>query len=72
MYVCICRSVTEQQVLDAINSGAADIRDLQAKLGVGTQCGACSGCLQKILDNCGNSSKRSEATDPMRPASSRF
>ncbi|GAA4871455.1 bacterioferritin-associated ferredoxin [Ferrimonas pelagia] len=41
MYVCVCFGVTDKQVKQVVAEGATDLKTLQAKLNVGTQCGKC-------------------------------
>lgn len=48
MYVCICNSITEKQVRAAIEQGARSVRDLNRRLGVGSECGKCT-CIARQL-----------------------
>lgn len=46
MYLCICKGITEQQVLDEINKGfnaqhPSAQSELLKRLGVGSDCGTC-------------------------------
>ena len=41
MYVCICNAITDSQIRQAAESGVSDLWQLQAELGVATQCGSC-------------------------------
>ncbi len=56
MFVCICRSVTDHQIRDAVSGGASSMDDLQQGLGVATCCGRCDQCargiLNRALDEC--------------------
>ncbi len=53
MYVCICNSVTDHDIAEAVHYGARTLEDLEIRLGVGTCCGQCRGkasvCLGKAL-----------------------
>jgi bacterioferritin-associated ferredoxin len=49
MYICICNAVTERQVCAAVDAGATTLRDLQAELGVATQCGCCTARVMMCL-----------------------
>ena len=42
MYVCICKSVTDSQIHEAIGRGARRLEDLSNELGVATGCGQCA------------------------------
>ena len=48
MIICICRAKTDRDVLEAIEEGAASLRDLQ-RCGIGTGCGSCHNMLQVML-----------------------
>ncbi|CAM5206415.1 Bacterioferritin-associated ferredoxin OS=Castellaniella defragrans (strain DSM / CCUG 39792/ 65Phen) OX=1437824 GN=BN940_01646 PE=4 SV=1 [Castellaniella denitrificans] len=49
MYICVCNAISERQVQDAIAEGAADLGDLQARLGVATCCGHCADTATEYL-----------------------
>ena len=49
MYVCLCREITEKQVLKTISGGANTVSELQKQLGAGEQCGRCCDYLQGML-----------------------
>lgn len=49
MYVCICRSVTDSQIRQAIAEGANNIRQLRNCLGVASQCGKCGKQVCELL-----------------------
>ena len=49
MYVCICKSVTDTQIHQAIDNGACCMRDLNTQLGVATQCGQCGKFARQML-----------------------
>ena len=50
MYVCICNSVTDNQIRDAVSNGASSYEDLQSNLGVATCCGRCGDCAKRIFN----------------------
>ena len=49
MYVCICNAITDKQILKAAKDGTTDLWGLQAKLGVGAECGSCEEAASEIL-----------------------
>ncbi|GGW59606.1 bacterioferritin-associated ferredoxin [Alishewanella tabrizica] len=51
MFVCICKAVSDKAIKQAIAEGADSIRDLKARLGVGSQCGKCVCQASQILHN---------------------
>ena len=46
MYVCICRAVTETEVVGCIADGACTVKDVVKRSEAGTGCGT---CIQKII-----------------------
>ncbi len=49
MYVCICKKITDTQILQEVERGASTINEISEKLGVATQCGKCKKCAQKMI-----------------------
>lgn len=49
MYVCVCRAVTDRQILQAARAGAKNLKDLRRELGVATECGQCASCARQCL-----------------------
>lgn len=49
MFICICNSVTDNEVHAAIQAGANSLSKLQECLGVATQCGKCACAATEIL-----------------------
>jgi len=49
MYVCICKKITDTQILQEVERGATSINEISAKLGVATQCGKCKKYAQKMV-----------------------
>ena len=50
MYVCICRAVTKRVVLATIQQGARSVDEVGRACGAGTDCGACRGCIEELID----------------------
>lgn len=49
MYVCICNSVTDREIIKAAENGASSLEDLSNELNVATCCGRCANCAKKLL-----------------------
>lgn len=49
MYVCVCNAVTERQLADAVQAGAASLHELKRPLGVAGECGRCAQCALDCL-----------------------
>ena len=54
MYVCVCNGITDKQIRKAAQSGVTELWQLQAELGVATNCGTCSDVAVDILAECHN------------------
>jgi bacterioferritin-associated ferredoxin len=50
MYICICHSVTDNDINHAIKKGACSMNDLSTQLKVGTCCGRCKSCVKGLLN----------------------
>jgi bacterioferritin-associated ferredoxin len=50
MYACICNSVSDTQIRQAVEQGARSVGDLSSRLGVGGQCGRCLESIGLWLD----------------------
>lgn len=49
MYICICKGITDSQIVQEIDKGASTMRELCQRLGVATQCGKCGQQAKQIL-----------------------
>jgi bacterioferritin-associated ferredoxin len=53
MIVCICRGVTDDEIVDAIRRGAYSLDKITRRCdGAGSDCGSCRGEIQAHLDAC--------------------
>lgn len=61
MYVCLCKEITDQQIIQAITTGLCqNMKDLCCKLGVATQCGKCGTMAKTLVKAKENNSCRSK------------
>ena len=67
MYLCICKSVSDRQVREAVERGARTIGDLSIRLGVGVECGKCTDSIREFLDVCRVAPTPVPATAEVRP-----
>lgn len=51
MYVCLCKSVTDKQISQAVVEGASSVRDLRNQFGLGSQCGKCTCYARDVLED---------------------
>lgn len=52
MFLCICKSVSDTQIREAVEQGARTVGDLSARFGLGTECGKCLDDVRQVLDAC--------------------
>lgn len=50
MYVCVCKAVTDSQVVQAIDKGACTRRELMQCTGAGGVCGKCNQSIKSLLE----------------------
>lgn len=51
MFVCLCKSVTDHEILAAVDEGVTSFNAMQAHLEVSTVCGSCTCEVKQILNN---------------------
>lgn len=49
MIVCVCHAVSDRHIRQVIAEGARSFEDVQFATGVGTCCGACRDCAQRVV-----------------------
>lgn len=49
MYVCVCHGVTDHQIRRAVDEGAASLRQVRAKLTMGSCCGRCLKSAREVV-----------------------
>lgn len=52
MYLCICKSVSDHQIRQAVEQGVRGFGDLSARFGVGMECGRCIDSINELLQEC--------------------
>lgn len=50
MYVCICNSVTDSDIRQAVRDGVRDQRELARKTGCSSDCGCCSEFALEVMN----------------------
>ena len=50
MFVCVCKSVTDHQIRDAVAEGVTSFASMQSHLSVSTQCGSCACEVKDIIE----------------------
>lgn len=50
MLVCLCKAVTERELRALARQGARTLEDVARETHAGSDCGACKGQIQAILD----------------------
>ena len=49
MYVCICNSVTDGDIREAVDEGISTLDELRDELKVSSCCGRCADCARDVL-----------------------
>lgn len=49
MFVCLCKSVTDHEIRDAVDGGVSSFEAMQEHLAVATVCGSCSCEVKQIM-----------------------
>ena len=49
MWVCLCRSVTDRQIVDAVHDGARTSFEVGRMCGAGTGCGGCLSEVRRLV-----------------------
>lgn len=49
MYVCICHGITDRQIRDTLDGGAASLTEVQMQVPVGGCCGRCVPAAQELI-----------------------
>jgi bacterioferritin-associated ferredoxin len=52
MYVCVCKAISEQDLLEQVKTSGPSLDEIQKACGAGTDCGACQNRLKKYLACC--------------------
>lgn len=49
MYVCICNSITESDICEAVSDGVRDLPELMDRTGCSSGCGCCMEFADEVL-----------------------
>jgi bacterioferritin-associated ferredoxin len=60
MYVCICKRVRDREIVDAVQDGARNLRDVSRRLGIARQCGKCASYACQIIQQASASEEQDE------------
>jgi bacterioferritin-associated ferredoxin len=50
MILCLCRGVSEREVVEAVERGATSVADVRRQCGAGTDCGSCVADIKAQLE----------------------
>ncbi len=51
MYICICKGVTDREIVQEVQAGARSIDDVKVKTGCSSQCGKCLFRASKLVQD---------------------
>jgi bacterioferritin-associated ferredoxin len=57
MYVCICKAVTDRQIIKAIRNGSKTCKEIGKETGAGTDCNSCCKVIIELIGKYANESK---------------
>ena len=50
MYICLCKSVTDSQIREAVANGATQFGQVRKELNLASQCGKCGILAREVFD----------------------
>jgi bacterioferritin-associated ferredoxin len=50
MFVCVCNAVTDSQIIEELDNGASNLRDISRRLEVGRNCGQCCKTAKQVIN----------------------
>jgi len=69
MFVCLCKSVTDHQINDAVDNGVTSFEAMQSHLSVSSACGACTCEVKKLISKKLNRALSSQSAIQTKQAS---
>jgi bacterioferritin-associated ferredoxin len=51
MFICLCKGVTSQTVIEAVAAGATTTKQVAKACGAGTECGRCRHTVRAIIES---------------------
>jgi bacterioferritin-associated ferredoxin len=51
MYVCLCNGISDRQIRECVDRGAASLNDVQARLPVASCCGHCEETARELIES---------------------
>lgn len=51
MYVCVCKGITDSQIIQAVENGAANYAHVREALGIASCCGLCAKETKALVKN---------------------
>jgi bacterioferritin-associated ferredoxin len=51
MFVCVCHAISDRQIREVVDRGAASLHEVQAHLPVASCCGCCEDTARELIDS---------------------
>lgn len=51
MYVCVCHAISDRQIREVVDRGAASLDEVQAHLPVASCCGSCEDTARELIES---------------------
>jgi bacterioferritin-associated ferredoxin len=61
MYVCLCNGISDRQIRECVDRGAACLGEVQARLPVANCCGTCEDTAREVIEDHLESASRAVA-----------
>jgi bacterioferritin-associated ferredoxin len=50
MYVCVCQAISDRQIREVVDRGAASVYEVQVHLPVASCCGRCEDSVREVIE----------------------
>ena len=50
MYICLCHAISDRQIREVVDQGAASLFDVQMRLPVASCCGRCEDSAREVIE----------------------
>lgn len=61
MYICVCHAISDRQIREAVDRGAASLYEVQNVLPVASCCGRCEDSAREVIESHVESASRAVA-----------
>ena len=51
MYICVCHAISDRQIREVVDRGAASLYEVQTQLPVASCCGSCEESARELIES---------------------